>query len=198
MTRRARESRRRVLRLSGGAVCGLLLGGCLAHGGATDGRDDSDGESDSADAADDASGQTPDTNEDDESEEGRDEPADDEAGDEGDGWEDVTEVVLSADTTGWEGVEPPAIAGEKNPTLVLTAGEEYTITWRNADGVPHNLEIRDEDEAVVGELETELMETEGETQSLAFEATEEMAEYSCSVHASWSKRGDIAIEPVDS
>ena len=99
-----------------------------------------------------------------------------------DAWADVDEIVLEGRTGGWEGVEPEPIAGEQNPTLVLTAGQEYTLTWTNADGLPHNVAIYDEDGETVEDYVTEFMDEEGESQDLEFEATDEMAEYLCQTH----------------
>lgn len=108
-------------------------------------------------------------------------------GDDGDGgatddWAEVDEIVLDGFTAGWEGIEPAPIEGETNPTLVLTEGVEYDLVWENADGQPHNIEIHDGDGEVVGDYSTEIVEAEGERQTLAIEATAEMAEYVCVVH----------------
>ena len=185
------RSRRQVLRLAGG-VGTVLLAGCLADGSVSERSDDHTG-----DDSDDRNESGSDTSHEETDDASGDRPASVSNTDEDDGWTAVDEVRLSADTTGWEGLEPPVIAGEMNPTLVLTEGREYTITWENADGVPHNIELWDDEEAIVGEYETELMEEEGETQSLSFEATPEMVEYTCSIHADWSKRGSIAVRSTD-
>lgn len=97
---------------------------------------------------------------------------------------------LGGVTPGWEGRAPSSIEGETNPTLELEAGQTYEITWENVDGQPHDIAILDENEAeLVG---TEIIEEQGATQTLEFEATEEMAEYYCSVHPT-SMRGDVQI-----
>ncbi len=97
---------------------------------------------------------------------------------------------LGGVTPGWEGRTPSSIEGETNPTLALEAGETYEITWENVDGQPHDIVILDANgEELVG---TEIIEEQGATQTLEFEATEEMAEYYCSVHPS-SMRGDVQI-----
>ncbi len=90
--------------------------------------------------------------------------------------------MLDGFTAGWEGIEPAPIEGETNPTLVLTEGVEYDLVWENADGQPHNIEIHDGDGEVVGDYSTEIVEAEGERQTLTIEATAEMAEYVCVVH----------------
>lgn len=130
--------------------------------------------------------------------ENEDEDADDSsADDDANEWGDVDEIVLNGITAGWEGVEPAPIEGEENPTLVLTEGEEYDVTWENADGQPHNIEIRDDDEEIVDGYETEIIEEEGETQTLTIEATSEMTDYVCVVHVG-TMRGAIEVEPTDS
>lgn len=97
---------------------------------------------------------------------------------------------LGGVTPGWEGRTPSSIEGETNPTLELEAGETYKITWENVDGQPHDIVILDGNgEEIVG---TEIIEEQGATQTLEFEATEEMAEYYCSVHPT-SMRGDVQI-----
>ena len=129
-----------------------------------------------------------------EEEEPGDDPEDEEENGDADAeaWADVDEIVLEGRTEAWEGVEPEEIAGEENPTLVLTPGEEYTITWENADGDGHNIAIRDEDGQVIDDYSTDIMDEEGETQDLEFEATEEMAEYVCEPHEG-TMLGEIEI-----
>ncbi|WP_226022988.1 PVC-type heme-binding CxxCH protein [Halomicrobium salinisoli] len=90
----------------------------------------------------------------------------------------------------WMGVSPSEIADVVNPTLELTAGETYTVEWTNTDGETHNF-------VVVDDEGTELVSStdvsgEGETQSVEFEATEEMAEYYCRTH-SGSQSGSIHV-----
>ena len=105
-------------------------------------------------------------------------------------WEGVTEIYLEGWTPGWEGVEPEVIEGETNPTLVLSEGETYELTWENMDGDNHNFVLLDD--AGDNLEETELMGEEGETQSLEFEATSEMVEYHCEPHAG-TMVGDVEI-----
>ncbi|MFC7230367.1 PQQ-dependent sugar dehydrogenase [Saliphagus sp. GCM10025308] len=109
--------------------------------------------------------------------------------------QEETTIELGGNTSGWEGRSPTDIEGETNPTLTLEAGQTYSITWENVDGLPHDIIILDADgNDIVG---TEIMSEQGETQTLEFEATEEMAEYYCSVHPG-TMRGDIQIgEPAD-
>ncbi len=89
---------------------------------------------------------------------------------------------------GWEGQSPEEIADETNPTLQFVVGQTYTLTWENGDGAQHRLVIEDADG---NELEsTDTVSEEGETASLEFTASEEMAEYYCSFHPT-SMRGSI-------
>ena len=101
---------------------------------------------------------------------------------------------LDGFTENWVGLAPEEIEGEENPTLELEVGETYVVEWTNADGVPHDFVILDADgNEIVG---TEIMSDEGESLELEFEATEEMAEYYCSVHPA-EMRGDIELVDVD-
>ncbi|GAB3678555.1 cupredoxin domain-containing protein [Halopiger thermotolerans] len=109
-----------------------------------------------------------------------------------DDWDSVEEIRLETDITVWTGADPAMIEGESNPTLVLVAGREYAITWENADGFRHNIELRDADDAVVDGYATSALTTEGETQTLEFEATPAMAAYVCDPHQP-TMRGDLEI-----
>lgn len=104
--------------------------------------------------------------------------------------QDTETFELGGETSGWQGMAPEDIEGETNPTLDLEAGTTYEITWENLDGQAHNIVIVDDS----GEdLErTELMSEQGETQTLEFEASSEMAEYYCEPHAA-TMRGEISI-----
>ena len=108
-------------------------------------------------------------------------------------WEDVEEIHFNGITEGWEGVEPAHIDGEENPTLTLFEGEEYTISFENTDGANHDLAIRDDEEQVVNDYQTELTREEGEEASLEIEATAEMAQYVCEPHQT-TMVGEIQIE----
>ena len=103
---------------------------------------------------------------------------------------DNQEFVFDGFTEAWIGVEPAEIEGEENPTLELEIGQQYTFTWENADGLPHNIAIHDADGNALES--TEVIEEEGATQSLEFEATEEMATYICEVHPT-TMSGDIDV-----
>ena len=121
---------------------------------------------------------------------GDDDDGDDDDGIDEEAWEGVTEIYLEGRTESWTGVEPDPIDGEQNPTLVLTEGETYELTWENMDGDNHNVEIRDSGGATIDE--TELMGEEGETQTFEFEATSDMDQYVCTPHAG-TMVGDIEI-----
>lgn len=113
-----------------------------------------------------------------------------------DEWGDVEEIVLEADAGGWRGLEPDAIAGERNPTLVLYESREYGITVRNGDGEPHVLELRDADGAVADEHRTNAVEARGETQTLRARATLGIAGHACGAHAD-STSGEIDVRTED-
>lgn len=114
-------------------------------------------------------------------------------GDEGFVIEPDTRIMLDGQTAGWEGLEPAAIDGETNPTLVLEEGAEYEIGWTEGDGVDHNIEIWDENDDVVDDLQTEWTSDPGDDQILEFTASEEMASYVCDPHFT-TMIGDIRVE----
>ncbi len=100
-----------------------------------------------------------------------------------------SEIELEGLTSAWIGVSPDEIEDERNPTLELVGGEEYTLTWQNGDGAGHNFVIEDEE----GEeefVQTDVISGTGETQEVEFTAEEGMAEYFCGPHPQ-SMRGEI-------
>jgi len=99
-------------------------------------------------------------------------------------------IRMDGDREGWEATSPQDIAGQTNPTLTLREGEEYTVTWTNVDGTPHNFVVQDGDGESL--TETEIVGDEGAIRTLTFTASEEMAQYICTVHPS-SMVGDIEI-----
>ncbi|QLK26541.1 PQQ-dependent sugar dehydrogenase [Natrinema zhouii] len=103
------------------------------------------------------------------------------------------EIELGGRTSGWVGISPDAITDERNPTLQLVAGEEYTLTWENQDGAGHNFIIEGEDEEE-NYVATDVLSDTGETQTVEFTAEEGMSEYYCGPHPQ-SMRG--AIEFAD-
>ncbi|MFC6756776.1 plastocyanin/azurin family copper-binding protein [Halomicroarcula sp. GCM10025894] len=85
------------------------------------------------------------------------------------------------------------IEGTENPTLVLQEGEEYTIGWTESDGGSHNIEIRNENDEIVGDLSTPVVSEPDEAQLLTLTASSEMAQYVCAPHAT-TMRGDLQFE----
>ncbi|WP_323172341.1 hypothetical protein [Natrialba sp. PRR66] len=107
--------------------------------------------------------------------------------------EPETRIEFDAQTSGWVGIEPEAIADEDNPTLTLQDGETYEIGWEEGDGASHNIELVDENDEVVDDYETEEATEGGEDQFIEFDATDEIVEYVCRVHPN-TMRGEIEIE----
>jgi putative membrane-bound dehydrogenase-like protein len=110
---------------------------------------------------------------------------DDANGGTGDVIDPGTTIELGGETGGWVGQAPAAIAGTTNPALPLEAGETYTVEWENLDGIGHNFEILASDDPngdVVDGISSEIMSSQGETQTVEFTATDEMARYQCSPH----------------
>jgi hypothetical protein len=97
---------------------------------------------------------------------------------------------LGGKVAGWQGRAPNAIEGKSNPTLQMTAGTTYEIVWENLDGKKHELII----ESGNGEelVATEHAKKKGQTRSVTFEATSEMASYYCEYHPE-SMRGKVAV-----
>ncbi|WP_293032031.1 hypothetical protein [Natronococcus sp.] len=109
-----------------------------------------------------------------------------------DAWGGVEEIVLERYADGWRGLEPDAIAGERNPTLVLYENLEYRITVRNGNGEPHALVLRDADGTTAEGRRTESIETRGETRTLRVRADLGLAEYACGAHPD-SMAGEIEV-----
>lgn len=144
--------RRTVLSTVAGAAAAVSVAGCL--GGSEESADDEpEPELDQATAA-----------------EGDTDPA---------AWRDVEALRFDGYVGGWLGVEPAAIEGVENPTLVLVEGREYEVTWENKDGIHHNFAFWDENREVVEDYSTDGTDVEGERETLAFEATPEMDTYRC-------------------
>ncbi|RQG96929.1 cupredoxin domain-containing protein [Natrarchaeobius oligotrophus] len=171
-------SRRKTLRLGSAGVAAAFLAGC---GDAGPGNGNGNGNGDGEEPPDEEDGA--DTEED-----GA------ENGEDGDAIEPGEEIMLGGETQAWQGQEPEAIADEENPTLALQEGESYEITWENLDGVGHNIEIRNDDDEVVDDYETEIVDEEGETQTLEIdEVTDEMTTYICEPHQN-TMVGDIDVQ----
>ncbi|MDQ2050199.1 plastocyanin/azurin family copper-binding protein [Natronolimnohabitans sp. A-GB9] len=181
-----RLTRRTILRVGTTVASAGVLAGCLEEAGTDSELDDSsDDESNGTDA--------------DEATEGdADADADDVADESDNGRNEYEaapgeEIVFYGDQAYWEGKEPRDIEGKANPTLVLEEGKAYTIGWDEGDGVAHNIELRDEDDAVVDDYATDITDDPGDDQFIEFEATEELATYVCAPHAA-IMRGEIRIE----
>ncbi|MGQ3412158.1 DUF7537 family lipoprotein [Natrinema sp. LN54] len=101
-------------------------------------------------------------------------------------------VDLAGEISAWVGRAPSAIAGVENPTLVLEAGESYEIGWSVGNGAAHNIEIRDENDEVIDDYETEVTTDPGPEQFLDITASEEMAKYVCNPHEPLMN-GDIKV-----
>lgn len=182
-------ARRRALALAGSVTTTAFAAGCLGDNEtAADDGETAGGDGNASSDGDGSDTEQDDTGEDDESTS---------SDTDSDAWTDVEEIRLRATASRFEGVEPEFIDGEENPTLVLTEGEEYVITWENADGKSHNLELWDENERIVDGHSTEVMGEKNETRSLEFEATAAMTEYICRIHVDWGKRGDLEIVTDD-
>lgn len=109
----------------------------------------------------------------------------------GDDGQGPTTIELGGETAGWTGRAPASIEGTTNPTLQLTVGQTYELTWENLDGVEHELIIENGDGKQLAA--TESASQTGATRSLTFTANEEMASYYCEYHPQ-SMRGDVAVD----
>lgn len=163
-------TRRTILKVVGASSLTVAIAGCS-------GDDDAGGEDDGGN--DDSGG----------------EEEEEENGGGADGFEmdPGTDIRLDGQTAGWEGLEPAAIEGEQNPTLVLQEGEDYTIGWTQGDGANHNIEIRDDSDDIVDDLVTEQVADPGDDQILEFTASSEMASYVCDPHE-MTMNGDIVVQ----
>lgn len=98
---------------------------------------------------------------------------------------------IGGKVTGWQGLEKgPIDEGIVNPTLNLTAGKRYELTWKNLDGAPHNFVVKSADGKTL--VSTSIMSKKGATQTVQFTATEEMDEYLCQVHPS-TMHGQVTV-----
>ena len=184
MTPRRPIDRRRALQLVGAGGAAMLLAGCADNGDDFVPEDDPD--DDVADDPDDTEEEPDDTEE---------EPDDEDADAPANGFEiePDTQIEFDGQTPGWVGIAPEEIEGEENPELVLEEGESYEIGWTEGDGASHNLEIRDENDEVVDDLQTDVVDDPDDDQWLEFEASDEMATYVCEPHAG-TMVGNITVE----
>lgn len=102
-----------------------------------------------------------------------------------------TTVVLGGEREGWFGLAPDAVRGARNPRLPLAAGAQYEIAWVNLDGLRHQLVLTGADGALLAE--TGGAAATGETRSVAFEATPDLASYRCRFHPD-AMQGGVAVE----
>ncbi|QLG29653.1 PQQ-dependent sugar dehydrogenase (plasmid) [Halorarum halophilum] len=115
--------------------------------------------------------------------------------------EQATTIQLVGVTPGWQyegDPNAPYIAGDTtptegtitNPTFQFQPGQEYEVTWTNGDGQPHDFDIQDADGNTI--VDSELLSEQGATQTVTFTASEEMAQYICTVHPN-TMVGDIQV-----
>lgn len=99
-----------------------------------------------------------------------------------------TEITLDGQASGWVGRSPATISGVVNPSLGLTPGQTYRVTWTNRDGAAHNFVVADSGGTQV--VRSDIVDEQGASQTVEFEVTSAMTEYFCEVHPS-SMRGQI-------
>jgi len=93
------------------------------------------------------------------------------------------DIRFSGQTTHWEGLQPSSIEGAENPTLILEAGENYSIGWTEGDGAAHNLELRNDDGEVVNGYTTgDPVSDPGNDEIFEFEAQDVITLYRCEPH----------------
>ena len=105
-------------------------------------------------------------------------------------WAEIQSVILEGTTDAWTGLEPDLIDGEDNPEIILNENQEYEVSWTNADGEPHALAIVTDEGDILDDLQTDVVDQEGEGGSLTVEPTEEMAYYVCTEHEN-TQRGEL-------
>ncbi|WP_327052033.1 plastocyanin/azurin family copper-binding protein [Halomicrococcus gelatinilyticus] len=57
----------------------------------------------------------------------------------------VQRYRFGGEVQAWQGRAPQSIQGQSNPTLQLSVGQVYEVTWENLDGQPHNFALQNED-----------------------------------------------------
>lgn len=103
------------------------------------------------------------------------------------------DIRFSGQTSGWEGLQPSSIDGETNPTLILEAGENYSIGWTEGDGSAHNLELRNDNGQVVEDYTTgDPVSDPGNEEIFEFQAQDAITLYRCQPHA--QMEGEIQIQ----
>ncbi|WP_158056920.1 cupredoxin domain-containing protein [Halorussus halophilus] len=90
----------------------------------------------------------------------------------------------------WQGRAPESISGQSNPTMQLTAGQEYQVVWENLDGQPHNFALQDAEGNNI--VSSNIISEQGATQTVTFTASEAMEQYICEVHPT-TMVGDVEV-----
>lgn len=57
----------------------------------------------------------------------------------------VQRYRFGGEVQAWQGRAPQSIQGQSNPSLQLSVGQVYEVTWENLDGQPHNFALQNED-----------------------------------------------------
>ena len=103
------------------------------------------------------------------------------------------EYVLGGEVSGFTGDAPASISAARNPSLNLTAGDLYAITWVNVDGREHNVVVTYRNGTIFAE--TNVVAETGAAQTLVFRVPEDPGTYYCIVHPI-AMRGNItAAQP---
>ncbi|KZN22636.1 hypothetical protein A4G99_19485 [Haladaptatus sp. R4] len=100
------------------------------------------------------------------------------------------EIQLGAKKEGWMGRAPDSIKGKKNPTLSLEPGQKYKLTWKNLDGLEHELMLLDKNGEELKKSDDG--EEKGKTVTMTFTASKKMAKYKCEYHPK-TMRGEIKL-----
>lgn len=99
-------------------------------------------------------------------------------------------IELGAESSGWVGIGPASIDGATNPTLELTTGTTYALTWENHDGEKHDLVITDDSGTELAT--TGATKSTGAKQTVAFAAKPAMVSYHDTYHPE-TLRGGITV-----
>lgn len=171
MTDTNHPSRRSVLRLSGSALATTMLAGCMGEGGGDSGTTSTKTKTETEDGGTTTTGSS--------------------SG-------GPKEIRLGSKQSGWVGRKPQSIAGKKNPTLSLKAGQKYKLTWENLDGMEHELLIVNDSNEKLAESDKKLVKSDdakkkGKKVSVTFTASNKMTRYFCEYHPQTMK-GQVKLE----
>lgn len=100
-------------------------------------------------------------------------------------------IRLGAEAAGWRGLQPASIEETTNPTLKLTTGTTYDLTWENLDGETHELVVTNGGGTELAS--TDATKHKGATQTTAFTAEPEMIAYHDPYHPE-SMHGEIRVD----